>query len=139
MPNIRSLALFCAALLVFSSILMAGTIIVDFRAQPSLNKVTLKWISQNELNLKGFDVERSFEENANFRKVEFVKPSNETKDKKEYIFEDTSVFKASDRTFYYRLKIIDTDDSSTFSKVISVSPTISSARQTWGSIKAMFR
>jgi len=139
MQNIRFSIFGVAALLAFCSILMAGTIIVDFRAQPALNKVTLKWISQNELNLKGFDVERSFEENANFRKVDFVKPSTERKDKKEYVFEDTSVFKASDRTFYYRLKIIDIDDSATFSKVVSVSPTISSARQTWGSIKAMFR
>ncbi len=139
MPRRYSLVATSLGLLLLCSLLMAGTIIVDFRAQPSLNKVTLKWISQNEIDLKGFDVERSFEENSNFRKIDFVKASEEVKDKKEYLFEDTSVFKSSDRTFYYRLKIIDTDDRATFSKVISVSPTISSARQTWGSIKAMFR
>ncbi|MFQ5675969.1 MAG: hypothetical protein ACE5G1_08745 [bacterium] len=114
--------------------------IVDFLAQPGFNKVTIKWTTQNETNLKGFDVERSFENrNDSFKKIDFVKPSAVAKDKKEYIFEDTSVFKSSDRTFYYRLKIIDTDESYTYSKVVSVKPTISSARQTWGSIKAMFR
>ncbi len=124
---------------VCATMLSAGTILTNFHAQPSLNKVTLKWNSQNEINLKGFDVERSFEEKSNFRKVDFVKAAEQQSAKSEYIFEDQSVFKSSERTFYYRLKIIDNDDSFTFSKVISVSPTISSARQTWGSIKAMFR
>lgn len=123
-----------------SSLLFGGTVIVDFVGQPGFNKVTIKWTTQNEINLKGFDVERSFEnKNDSFRKIDFVKPSNVNKDKKEYIFEDTSVFKSSGRTFYYRLKIIDVDDSHTYSRIVSVKPTISSARQTWGSIKAMFR
>jgi hypothetical protein len=38
------------------------------------------------------------------------------------------------------LKIVDKDgQATTYSQVISIAPTISSARQTWGSIKAMFR
>ncbi|MFQ5651614.1 MAG: hypothetical protein ACE5IY_16885 [bacterium] len=120
--------------------LFAGTIIGDFHAQPGFNKVTLKWTSENEINLKGFEIERSFENKASsFRKIDFVKASDEEKTKKEYVYEDKSVFKAADRTFYYRLKILDKDGSSSYSDIISVSPTISSARQTWGSIKAMFR
>lgn len=120
-------------------LVFAGTIILDFHGQPGFNKVTLKWSTQNEINLKGFEIERSFDEKSNFKKIDFIKASSEEKDKKEYEFEDKSVFKSTDRTFYYRLKIVDNDESSSYSKVISVSPTISSARQTWGSIKAMFR
>ncbi len=133
---------FCLASALLGSVVataFAGAIILDFRGQPGFNKVTLKWTTQNEINLKGFEVQRSFDKNNNFKALDFVKVSSEKKDKKEYSFEDKSVFKASDRTFYYRLKVVDNDKSFSFSKTIAVTPTISSARQTWGSIKAMFR
>lgn len=122
-------------------LLFAGAIIIDFHGQPGFNKVTLKWTTQNEINLKGFDVERSLDKDnaSSFKKIDFIKVSDEQKDKKEYSFEDNTVFKSTDRTFYYRLKIVDNDGTSSFSKTIEVNPTISSARQTWGSIKAMFR
>lgn len=114
---------------------------MKFQGQPGYNQVTLKWTSQNEINLKGFEVERSFDSRneENFRKIDFIKASLEDKDKKEYSYEDRSVFKQNERTFYYRLKIIDNDGKFSYSKTISVTPTVSSARQTWGSIKAMFR
>ena len=128
-------------LIIASNFLMAGTIILDFVGQPGFNRVTIKWTTQNEINLKGFEIERSFENKSeSFKKVDFIKASSETKDKKEYTYEDRSVFKSSDRTFYYRLKIINNNEPDTYyEKIISVKPTISSARQTWGSIKAMFR
>ena len=128
-------------LIIASNFLMAGTIILDFVAQPGFNRVTLKWTTQNEINLKGFEIERSFEnKRESFKKVDFIKASSETKDKKEYTYEDRSIFKSSDRTLYYRLKIINNNEPDTYyEKIISVKPTISSARQTWGSIKAMFR
>ena len=126
-------------LIVASNFLMAGTIILDFVGQPGFNRVIIKWTTQNEKDLKGFEIERSIENDKDFRKVDFLKASSEIKDKKEYTYEDKSVFKSSDRTFYYRLKVIDNDESYTYSKTISVKPTISSVRQTWGSSKAMFR
>lgn len=120
-------------------ILSAGAIILDFRGEPGYNKVTLLWKTENELDLKGYEVERGFDDKE-FKKVGFVEASNEVKDKKEYTYQDNSVFKQTSRTFYYRLKIVDKDEKTfTYSKEISVTPTISSARQTWGSIKAMFR
>ena len=126
-------------LIIASNFLMAGTVILDFVGQPGFNRVIIKWTTQNEKDLKGFEIERSIGNDKDFRKVDFLKASSEIKDKKEYTYEDKSVFKSSDRTFYYRLKVIDNDESYTYSKTISVKPTISSVRQTWGSIKAMFR
>lgn len=128
-------------LIIASNFLMAGTIILDFVGQPGFNRVTIKWTTQNEIDLKGFEIERSFENKSeSFKKVDFIKASSETKDKKEYTYEDRSIFKSSDRTLYYRLKIINNNEPDTYyEKIISVKPTISSARQTWGSIKAMFR
>ncbi len=125
-------------LLIGVGFLWGGAIILNFQGQPGYNQVKLKWTAQNEINLKGYEIERSFD-NQNFKKIDFVEPSEEEKDKKEYSYEDKSVFKKNERTFYYRLKIVDDDEKHSYSKVISVTPTISSARQTWGSIKAMFR
>jgi hypothetical protein len=125
-------------LLLGVNFILAGTIILDFRGEPGYNKVMLKWTTQNEINLKGFEVERGFNE-SDFRKIGFVKASDERKDKKEYTYEDKTVFKASMREFYYRLKIVDNNGTTSYSKYIKVSATVSSARQTWGSIKAMFR
>lgn len=137
----RIFAIFCVCFLMMISLLWAGSIIVNFDAQPGFNLVTLKWTTENEINLKGFEVQRS-PDNANessFKAVDFVNASAEQKFRKDYTYEDKSVFKQLERTYYYRLKIVDNDNTFSYSKVISVTPTISSARQTWGSIKAMFR
>ncbi|MFQ5637417.1 MAG: hypothetical protein ACE5IR_05430 [bacterium] len=123
------------------NVVFGGAIVLNFQGQPGYNRVTLKWTSQNEINLKGFEVERSFDnkDKKNFKQIAFIKPGSEQLDKKQYTYEDKSVFKSNARTFHYRLKIVDKDGRSSYSKVISVTPTVSSARQTWGSIKAMFR
>jgi hypothetical protein len=140
MKNIKVTILF-ATLLLGINFLIAGAIILDFHGEPGYNKVTLKWTTQNEINLKGFEVQRGIDNKSDkdFNVIGFVEATSEKKDKKEYTFEDKSVFKQIERTFYYRLKIIDEDGSFSYSKDIAVTPTISSARQTWGSIKAMFR
>jgi hypothetical protein len=124
------------------TMLFAGTIILNFDAHPGLNMVTLKWSTENEINLRGFEVQRSLDNSgeSSFKVVEFVNASPDQKPRKDYTYEDKSVFKQLDRTYYYRLKIVDKDNSPpSYSKVISATPTISSVRQTWGSIKAMFR
>lgn len=137
----KKLILVLAACFLCASFVFAGAIILNFDAQPGFNMVTLKWTTENEINLKGFEVQRSIDNSSDnsFKVVDFVNASPEQKSRKDYTYEDKSVFKQMDRTYYYRLKVIDKDNTSSFSKVVSVTPTISSARQTWGSIKAMFR
>lgn len=138
MHRFKCFTLIASCVLILASALFAGAVIVDFRGESGHNKVTLKWTTQNETDLKGFEVERGFDP-ENFKKIAFVEPLKEKKEKKEYTYEDKTVFKQTSRTFYYRLKVVDTNESYSYSKEISVTPTISSARQTWGSIKAMFR
>ncbi len=59
---------------------------------------------------------------------------------KEYSYEDKSIFKSENRTFYYRIVVIDPQKKViTSSEIKQVSPQISGIRHTWGSIKAMFR
>lgn len=116
----------------------AGAIVSEFRGEPGRNKVTLKWSSEAEINLRGFQIERGLDE-KNFEKIDFADAQGKAIGKTEYTYEDNTVFKTNGRVYYYRLKIVDNDGSSTYSKIIDVNPTISSARATWGSIKAMFR
>jgi hypothetical protein len=135
-------ALGAGYLLAYFTLALGGAIILNFQASAGFNQVTLKWTTENEQNLKGFEVERSFDSSSesNYKKLAFVAASSEQKNRKEYTYQDNTVFKALERSYYYRLKIVDNDGTaSIYSKVLTVTPTVSSARQTWGSIKAMFR
>ena len=123
-----------------SATLFAGAVIVDFRGEPGANKVTLHWATMSQVNCKGFQIERSLTK-SDFKKIGFVDANGNSSERLEYKFIDKSIYKTTvSRTFYYRIKIINSDNtSSVFYKIISVTPSISGARETWGSIKALFR
>jgi len=122
----------------FTSI-YAGAVIVEFKGNPGKNKVVIKWSTMSETNCDEFQIERSLDRN-NFQKVGSVEASGNSSDKKDYTFEDNSVFKAASNTFYYRIRICDFGGKeSLFSEIISVTPSVSGVKHTWGSIKALFR
>ena len=127
-------------LIYFNFLLYAGAVIVDFRGEPGSNLVTLYWSTLNETKCKGFQIERSLNK-TDFEKVDFIKGAANSSERKDYKFVDKTVFKPDiNRTFYYRIKIVNEDNSvSVYAQVISVTPSISGARYTWGSIKALFR
>jgi hypothetical protein len=126
-------------LFLFSSLVFGGAVITDFRGEPGVNRVTLKWIVKAESNIKGYEVLRSMD-GVNYLKIAFVDAKDGIDGEKTYTFIDKSVFKPTGNTFYYKIKFIELDDSAQFyDNVVVVSPQISSARHTWGSIKAMFR
>ena len=127
-------------LLWFAFVTYAGGKITKFELQPGYNKVTLIWEVENEVGVKGYEVQRGLN-NKDFSRLDFVKAKATSEPIKKYVYVDKTVFKpgSGSRTFYYRLKIVNQDGSYSYSKVMSVTPTVSSARQTWGMIKAMFR
>jgi len=140
--KIRLLPLIGGTIIFGLSAVFAGAIVTGFRGEPGLNKVTLKWNSEGENNLKGFEVQRAIvnqDQELEKNKIANLEAKGSAPNRTEYVYEDNSVFKTTGRTYYYRLKIVDHDGRFTYSPIITVSPTISSARQTWGSIKAMFR
>ncbi len=142
MRKIVFFILFSVICVIGISQILGDTFILNFEGHPGLDQVLIKWTTRNEVNLKGFEILRSRDKNnpIDYKKVTFVKAKDEIKIEKEYEYKDKSVFKQLDRSYYYKLNIIRQDNSSTlFPKIITVTPTISSARQTWGSIKAMFR
>lgn len=120
--------------------LYAGAVIVDFRGEPGPNKVTLYWSTLSEVSCKGFQIERGLSK-TDFNRVDFVKGADNSSTRRNYEFVDKTVYKPeTTRTFYYRLKLINNDDSeSSYSEIVAVTPAISGARYTWGSIKAIFR
>ncbi len=133
--SIIFLMLFISALLVYG-----GAVIIDFRGTPGTNKVTLQWSTLSEIDCKGFILERGLNNN-DFKNIGFIDGAGESSTKRDYEFIDNNVYKtAVSRTFYYRLTIVNADDSkSVYNQVVSVTPSISGARYTWGSIKALFR
>jgi hypothetical protein len=130
------------ALMLLSVIIsvQAGSIISSFTGEPGYNRVDLKWVVTAESNLKGYYVLRSLDDTS-FDKVSNLIPSGKTDESTEqtYHYVDTSVFKQTGRTFYYKLQIVNKDGSTSEYGHLVISPQISSARETWGSIKAMFR
>ena len=138
--KISVFALIVILLLYFSIMLYAGAVIVDFRGEPGSNKVTLYWSTLSETNCKGFQIERSLNK-TDYEKIDFVKGAENSAERKNYKFIDKTVFKPEiNRSFHYRLKIVNKDNSaSIYAQVISITPSISGARYTWGSIKALFR
>ena len=129
------LAVFC------SSLIYAGGTITRFALEPGYNKVTVRWEVQNESDVKGYEVQRGLSE-RDFSKIGYMDAKKPRQALQKYEYVDKSVFKyanSGSRTFYYRIKVLKLDGSFQYSKVQSVTPTVSSARQTWGMIKAMFR
>lgn len=135
-----SIPLIIILLISVSIFLYAGAVIVNFRGEASSNKVTLYWSTLSETDCNGFQIERSLNEN-DFKKVGFIEAAGTSSTRRDYTFVDKTIFKSDiSRTFHYRLKIIHSDNTeSIYSQTVSMTPAISGARYTWGSIKALFR
>ena len=76
----------------------------SFSANVNTNNVTLKWITSEEINNAGFDVERSISSDNQFVKIGFVKGNGTTKSTSEYAFSDRNL---NSGKYQYRLKQID--------------------------------
>lgn len=113
----------------------ASAFLEYFTARSLDGNVKLEWKTGNETNIKEFAVERKTVQ-GNFLQIGSVAPKG---DNSIYTFLDQNIFKTTGNVFVYRLKIIDKDNSGSYSKELAVSHNLSDIRRTWGSIKAMFR
>ncbi|MBC8182488.1 T9SS type A sorting domain-containing protein [candidate division KSB1 bacterium] len=82
------------------------------------NKIKLEWGTSSESNNYGFEIQRG-EDNKNFKKIEFVNGNGTTSSPHKYFYLDSDF---SSGTNYYRLKQIDFDGSSNYSKTIEITP-----------------
>ena len=125
-------------LLLFSTFLLlfAGTLYSDFSIVSDSDNVILSWRTTIEDNLKEICVERKTV-NGVFTEIGKVKASG---DNSVYEFIDDNAFKSHDAVYIYRLKFNYNDSKlSTYSSELSVTHLTSVGKQTWGSIKALFR
>lgn len=113
--------------------LFANAVIVEWKAEPQHNKIILQWKTSSEENVEKFIVERSTDNNhfIDIGNVEARGPGFV------YTFEDNElgIIKG---IFYYRLRIVNRNQSVQYTDVLPVIPNISIIVQTWGSIKALF-
>ncbi len=108
-----------------------------FTAKSNSDGVLIEWKTGDEDGVSRFEIERSAGSMENFI---FIKAINATGNNSFYSYQDNSVsFKMSSSLYYYRLKCIKPDGSFTYSNTISVMYTVSGIKDTWGSIKAIFR
>lgn len=123
-----------AILAVSAVIAFASSFLTKFDARSEGDKVVISWVSSGENNLDHYAVERKTV-NGNFIELGKVMPESDLS----YEFVDDSAYKTNDAIYIYRLKIVDSNNSVSYSSEISVSHSVSSVKRTWGSIKALFR
>lgn len=76
----------------------------SFSASVNSNNVSLKWVTSNEINNSGFDVERSEGASNQYTKIGFVKGNGTKETSSEYTFTDS---KLNSGKYQYRLKQLD--------------------------------
>lgn len=90
--------------------------LVQFTGKKAGNAVQLDWITSSEFNSSHFDIERSVT-GAGFASIGTVKASGGSNAVINYTFTDQS---PKNNQNYYRLKMVDLDGQSTYSKVLLI-------------------
>ncbi len=90
--------------------------LTHFTAKPVGQTVQLDWSTASELNNKGFEIEHS-SDGRTFKQIGWVKGNGNTAATSTYEFVDNQPNRGIN---YYRLKQLDFDDVSEYSKVVSV-------------------
>lgn len=124
-------------LLIVTGILYAATELQFFTAKNESDTILLEWKTGSEDNLNRFEIERSASEPNNYVAVGTI---NAIGSNSYYYFRDNvGLNSPTTPIYYYRLKLVDNNGNYVYSQTITVTHVISSVRDTWGSIKAIFR
>ena len=136
-------SLFSLAVLVLAlpGIVAAGTTIDFFGAKSSGDKVTVEWKTGAEQAVTKYEIERAAYGTQQFERVGTMQAKGSYA---YYSFIDETGFQKGTPVtlaglYQYRLKIMGSDGSVSYSKVTTVEHSVSSVRRTWGQIKEMFR
>jgi hypothetical protein len=113
----------------------AGAFIDFISARSEGDNVKVEWKTGEEKDIQEFVIERR-SVNGYFSQLATIQPKGSNS---YYYYRDENAYKSNDFVFVYRLKIVDSDNSFSYSKEITVSHSVSGVKRTWGSIKAMFR
>ncbi|PJB00286.1 MAG: hypothetical protein CO128_00990 [Ignavibacteriales bacterium CG_4_9_14_3_um_filter_30_11] len=113
----------------------AGAFILSFTVSPEDDNAVIRWTTAQETNISKYIIERRSPQGPFIELVTI----NPTGSNSSYEYKDKGAYKTNDILFIYRLKIVDIDNTITYSDERSISLNVSGVKRTWGSIKAMFR
>ena len=99
---------------------------LNFDGKLKNNQVVLRWSTTNEINNKGYDIERS-EDGINFFKIGFVEAKGNTSSISHYTFTDINF---NSTVNFYRLKQIDINGNFEYSRIIRINISIAKTLQT---------
>ena len=88
--------------------------LLDFNAKPQEGSINVLWQTANEINFSRFELQRSSDA-QNFKTITEIKG----KGKGDYVFRDVNIEPVT--LYYYRLKLLDLDESFTYSNIKSAS------------------
>ena len=128
--------IFLPIFILIATTIWAGAHLISLSAESNDSNIIINWTTSQETNLDHFVVERETF-GGNFAVIS--QPIAAKGDNSSYEFVDENAFKSADLLFVYRLKIVEKDNSTSYSGEVPVSHSVSSVRRTWGSIKALFR
>jgi hypothetical protein len=111
--------------------------ISDLRAEPSVGSIKISWRSDSEVNVDHYVIYRSTDINGYFAEAGRVSKGT-------FFFEDNvgALYKTACQFFCYKVVAVDSNNKEIGQSTIvgtSYNSTSSTAKRTWGSIKAMFR
>lgn len=132
--NIRISLIAAVIVLFLPAFLLASTDIINLNAEYSSGLVKVQWQTSSEINVREFTIEKS-SDGTNFNKLttETAKGSSSS-----YSVFDLNPH-SKNTVLYYRVKVIDYDNSINTSDAVSVRIETTGITATWGSIKALFR
>jgi len=91
---------------------------LEFKGAVQNDNGVLQWKTDNEINTKSFAVERSTD-GRHFSPVGNVKAANEN-GVHNYTYTDASIKSLGSSLIYYRLRQVDSDNKSTYSRVVAL-------------------
>jgi len=94
--------------------------LLAFTASVNNSEVRLLWSTASELNNRGFEIERSNNDNVNFITIGFVDGKGSSTEINYYSFTDNPQLSGVNQ-IYYRLKQIDFDGTFSYSDIVNVS------------------
>jgi hypothetical protein len=95
--------------------------LIDFNASYNLGTATLNWQTATEINTDHFEIQRSFD-GDHFVRVADVTAAGNSSSTKNYSYADRNI---QHRATYYRLREVDKDGASGYSRVARINPSSS--------------
>jgi hypothetical protein len=106
--------------------------LINFKASSSNNQNTVNWATTSEENSNRFEIYRSVD-GKNFSLAGTVHAAGNSQMVNSYSFVDQQASEANGNVFY-KLKVVDNDEVSTWSSIVNVSNMLEGSRTTLGSV-----